>query len=277
MQQLQRYLQRFGYYASSSPVDGDYGPVTEQAVRDYQAATDLEVTGVVNAATKMSFVVKKRCSNLDPFAKNDERDTDSAGTGYGGRKELTYYIGTHPGYLSRDDVEKAVDTAIEVWSAACGLTFVQVQDDFSKVGVKADIRFNWTTGGRGDNVLAFDGVGGVLGHGGTDENGENGFVEFDISERWVSGLNDGDDERLSSVEDTKTWYRGQPLISLYFTCLHELGHALGLDHSMSGEDVMAPYYNPKLKKLSKGDVTRIQNLYGPPSSDNVNENVNSSN
>ena len=46
---LQQQLQRIGY--SISDLDGEFGPETEQAVKDFQRDRDLSVTGVVNNAT----------------------------------------------------------------------------------------------------------------------------------------------------------------------------------------------------------------------------------
>jgi hypothetical protein len=47
---VQSRLADLGYYPSEY-IDGWFGPVTEQAVRDFQAANGLEVTGEVDAAT----------------------------------------------------------------------------------------------------------------------------------------------------------------------------------------------------------------------------------
>ena len=106
---------------------------------------------------------------------------------------------------------------------------------------------------REDDPLRFDGSGGVLGRGG------DGFVEFDIAERWTIGL-DNDKDKLSDLFDPSTWYRGQPTISLYYTALHELGHALGLVHSIDANDVMSPWYNPKQLKLSKNDIDNLKKI-----------------
>lgn len=47
---VQSRLADLGYYPSEY-IDGWFGPVTEQAVRDFQAANGLEATGEVDAAT----------------------------------------------------------------------------------------------------------------------------------------------------------------------------------------------------------------------------------
>ena len=73
----------------------------------------------------------------------------------------------------------------------------------------------------------------------------------------VYGLTDDDQKELSDIHDVNTWRRGKPTISLYYTALHELGHTLGLDHSISAGDVMSPWYNPKQIKLSENDKRRL--------------------
>ena len=71
------------------------------------------------------------------------------------------------------------------------------------------------------------------------------------------GLTEDDQKELSDIDDVSTWRRGKPTISLYYTALHELGHTLGLDHSISAGDVMSPWYNPKQIKLSENDKRRL--------------------
>ena len=70
-------------------------------------------------------------------------------------------------------------------------------------------------------------------------------------------MTEDDQKELSDIHDVSTWRRGKPTISLYYTALHELGHTLGLDHSISAGDVMSPWYNPKQITLSENDKRRL--------------------
>merc|ERR1712154_46553 len=53
-------------------------------------------------------------------------------------------------------------------------------------------------------------------------------------------------------------------ISLSYTALHELGHALGLDHSIKADDVMSPWYDPNNQTLTQHDIERLQAIWGKP-------------
>jgi len=243
---LQRYLRKFGYYDGAK--DGDFGAITKQAVTDWQTAAALNVDGVAGPKTRAAIVGKKRCDNLDPFAANDVVDgnVNFAESGYSDKKEIAYSIGVHPGYLQRDAVERAIGSACSQWAESTPLSFEMVDDQKS-----ADIVFSWKMFDRADDPLRFDGTGGVLGRAG------NGFVHFDLAERWAV-----DDEELSDLFDPKTWHRGQPTISLFYTALHELGHALGLVHSVQPGDVMSPWYDPTQSKPSENDIARLREVIG---------------
>eukprot|EP01084_Bolivina_argentea_P134541 237303_1 len=118
---LQRFLQRFGYYDDDKKIDGDYGPVTLQAVKDYQTAAGLKVDGITGPLTKKSIVNSRRCSNKDPFAKNKAVDAN-IGNKYG-TSEVSYYIEVSPGYLARNRVEETIAAAFKEWETNCGLSF----------------------------------------------------------------------------------------------------------------------------------------------------------
>ncbi len=233
---LQRYLKRFGYY--DDEIDGSYGPVTAQAVKDFQTAANIEVDGLAGPQTKDAIANKKRCKNKDPFAQNEVKDENCEGckAKYGDKKKLTYIVGISPGYLSRKAVLGCLADAFGKWSKATGLEFEELDRTEHK---EVDIMINWSSESKKeDNILRFDGPGGVLGHGGT------GFVDFDFAERWVIGI-DGEgnvSEDVSDLRDPKTWRRGEPTISLYFTALHEIGHTLGLGHARDFNDVMVGFH-----------------------------------
>jgi hypothetical protein len=54
---------------------------------------------------------------------------------------------------------------------------------------------------------------------------------------------------------------------LYTVALHELGHALGLDHSTSAAAVMYPVYQGVEYGLYPDDVSGVQSIYGAPGPD----------
>lgn len=52
----------------------------------------------------------------------------------------------------------------------------------------------------------------------------------------------------------------------YLVALHEIGHALGLDHVEDDRQIMNPIIYGNLDALGNGDIAGIQSLYGPPGS-----------
>jgi hypothetical protein len=50
---------------------------------------------------------------------------------------------------------------------------------------------------------------------------------------------------------------------LRYTLIHELGHAIGLDHPAIAGQLMAYKYGEKFRVLQAGDIAGIERLYGP--------------
>jgi uncharacterized protein YraI len=72
------------------------------------------------------------------------------------------------------------------------------------------------------------------------------------------------------MDDTETWVIETPTaprqVHLKTTAMHEVGHALGLDHSQDPSALMWAEYTG-VKTIGPDDIAGIQSLYGPPSPD----------
>ena len=133
--------------------------------------------------------------------------------------------------------QSVIASAFDAWSAVADLSFTQVGNQ------------------AGDIVLGgemIDGFSNELGHAGIgvsySSNGfetisyiANGTVHFDGDENW------------SLTNNTGT--------SLYGIALHEIGHALGLEHSLDSNAVMYNTYSG-INSLQVDDINGIQYLYG---------------
>lgn len=100
-------------------------------------------------------------------------------------------------------------------------------------------------------ICDFDGQNGVLAHclGGPPPNdfGNNaGDIHFDESETWTLATRAG---------------QAQP-IDLVTVAAHEIGHALGLDHTTVSGSLMLASYNGSHRFLGQDDINGIRSIYG---------------
>jgi hypothetical protein len=137
-----------------------------------------------------------------------------------------------------------LNAAFAAWSAVADVTFVQVADSgagcaFNGAGCAGDIRI----GGH-----VFDGPGGVLAHGFyPPANGVTaaGDIHFDVAELWKIGF-------------------GGPGFDIFQVFAHELGHALGLDHTAVPMSLMNPFYTEAFSGPQADDIAGMQFIYGAP-------------
>ncbi|XP_063961246.1 matrix metalloproteinase-15-like isoform X1 [Lytechinus pictus] len=251
------YLDHYGYLSTQSIEPGKTPGETlgseqyQRAVSEFQRFANIEITGTITDETKF-MMEKPRCGNKDTQPHtNRVRRYNVAGGNYKWNKEtLTYRIENFPtmrksSSINEFQVRHDVRKAFKLWSDVTPLVFVEVHDETVEVDIELRFGSRVHTSVYGDP--AFDGEGGTLAHAFTPNSGwgkTNGDVHFD------------DDEHF-----THKVYSG---INLFYTAAHEIGHALGLDHSDQRNSLMWPWdkgYIPNFR-LPLDDRLGIQVIYG---------------
>ncbi len=151
---------------------------------------------------------------------------------------LTWKLVNPLSRLDTDGQLAAIERAFDTWAAASALSFTRVDSDS-----QADIEISYEAGAHGDR-LPFDGPGNVLGHAWFPGTMAQGTVHLCQDENYAFSPDEGD-------------------FDLYTVVLHELGHTLGLEHTLVEGAIMdASYPQGGATALSEDDINAIVSLYG---------------
>jgi hypothetical protein len=133
-----------------------------------------------------------------------------------------------------------IRNAFAAWAAVADIQFQQVADNGVAVngaGAAGDIRIG---------AHVFNGPSGTLAHGYyPPPNGATvaGDIHFDVAENWSCAP-------------------GAGLIDIGIVALHEIGHAIGLNHEVTNTAVMNPFYNAAIAVPLVDDIKGATSIYG---------------
>ncbi|XP_076120780.1 matrix metalloproteinase-15 [Alosa pseudoharengus] len=249
------WLRKYGYLSQASQQMSTMqsAQILLNAVSEMQRFYGLEVTGVMDQAT-LGAMKRPRCGVPDRFVQPDEGSTRRKRFVLTGQKwdkdKLTYSLLNHTPKIGEQRSFEAIRKAFKVWERVTPLTFVEIPHKDIKNGSQGepDILVLFASGFHGDMSL-FDGEGGSLAHAFFPGPGMGGDTHFDLDEPWTL-----DNHNEQGVD-------------LFLVAVHELGHALGLEHSNNPSAIMAPFYQWMKTEdfsLHEDDLNGIHEIYGHP-------------
>ncbi|XVF23427.1 hypothetical protein REPUB_Repub13aG0037200 [Reevesia pubescens] len=253
--ELKQFLKKLGYWnydhASNNGHkhgnDNEFDDHLESAIKAYQVNYQLNTTGSLDADT-LKQMMKPRCGIADLIInRNNSKSIYRIGASH-----YEFFLGnlkwplskTHLTYNFRSSVEVPLAEnlrsvclrAFQRWANVSRFTFEEIAEDYV-----ADIEIGFHSGEHGDGN-PFDGPQGTLAHASPPTGGK---LHYDADENW--SINPGTDE-----------------IDLESVTVHEIGHLLGLQHSLVTDAVMYAYFDSGItkRKLHRDDVHGIRALYG---------------
>uniref|UniRef100_A0A8C2KB27 Matrix metallopeptidase 15a n=1 Tax=Cyprinus carpio TaxID=7962 RepID=A0A8C2KB27_CYPCA len=227
--------------------------ILSSAIKDMQRFYGLEVTGHMDLATiKYDFFLFKIETVIQCTVRTNSVYIVQVNVQQANDEKKIFIscpsIQNHSPKVGQEQTYEAIHKAFKVWEKVTPLQFEEIPYHEIKNGSEGpDIILLFAAGYHGDMSL-FDGEGGSLAHAFFPGPGMGGDTHFDIDEPWTLNQREG--------------------VDLFLVAVHELGHALGLEHSNNPSAIMAPFYqwmDTESFSLTEDDINGIHQIYGKPS------------
>jgi Matrixin/Putative peptidoglycan binding domain len=256
LEKAERYLRQFGYLGKETKASDPKASEARlsEGLRLYQQIHRLPVDGTLNQATRLQ-MAKPRCAHPDDamVAKYRGMTDDGPSTSFvrstqvWSNRAISYRHTNYTLDMLPVEIEGVHADAFEAWQDANpALSFTKITS-----GSGGDILVSFEPQFHQHGADTVDFGGNVLGHAFYPAANLGGDVHYNDSWTW-SALGIG----------------GQNLMSV---ALHEIGHSLGLAHSLDPDAVMWPTDNG-LTYLTSDDILGINAHYPPPAPSLTNSN-----
>lgn len=214
-------------------IDPSSSPSFKEALQEFQSFYHLPTDGKLNKET-VALMQKSRCGLSDSFSIFDGWT----------KRTLTWYF-----YRGSNDLFHLTTQAFNFWQKYSNLKFIR---KFSAEG--ADIVLSLQYPDPSHLLLvekrncSYQLGNGILGHAFYPDNDEPREIHLDMGTDWYMGLDAAP----------------QGKASLFRVLLHEIGHAIGIQHSDDTNSVMYAYYqgDTSIADLPEDDKKAVHYLYG---------------
>ncbi|CAL8075163.1 unnamed protein product [Orchesella dallaii] len=242
------YLQKYGYL---SPTESRLANKVTEGIKMFQLFNGMELTGKLNSKT-VEQMNKPRCGMAErmDMIENEHMNSSTVShkiPGWSRRwrsSRIFYKINNFPNSgIHPEVVRKEIRRAFRLWEGATNLKCEELAQDDNR---KVEIEISFELGLHGDGYPFVNSAGTPVAHAFfPDADNFKGDIHFDNNRLWTA----------YNVTE----------INLYQVAAHEIGHALGLEHSRFPASVMHMIVHSKLEddfQLHLDDIKGIQNLYG---------------